>query len=314
MKRFILGALAALVLAIGAHPSQAQTVVSTACAALSAQYTAGQTGRPLMVDENGRICGSGSGGATVSQGAAAAITAGWPVAAIDGYASAKIQVKGTYAAFAVTINASSDGGTTLVPIQCAMVDGSQFGSAFTLAANASVEISCGHQSGDDTLVLSTAAGPATGTANVTISPSSFPSIDGSTLAVVISPLGADPCQNSNVAKSSVPINITSAATTQLVAISGTKSIYVCHFDMTISEVITTPNTLQFEYGTSTTCVGTNKLTGLYGDKGITAGAPIVVSAGYGGTLFTAPSANGLCALTAIGATGSFQGMLTYVQQ
>lgn len=124
----------------------------------------------------------------------------------------------------------------------------------------------------------------------------------------------DPCQNPGVLKSSVAINITSATTTQLVAISGSTSIYVCHFDFTISEVVTTPNTLQFEYGTSTNCTGTNKLTGLYGDKGVTAGDPIVINAGYGGTLFTAPSANGLCALTAIGASGSFQGVLTYVQQ
>lgn len=132
--------------------------------------------------------------------------------------------------------------------------------------------------------------------------------------VTASPNGADPCANRSVAKSSVAINITSAATTQLVAISGTTSIYVCHFDFTISEVVTTPNTLQFEYGTSTNCTGTNKLTGLYGGGGITAGDPIPVSAGFGGTLFTVPSANGLCALTAIGASGSFQGLLTYVQQ
>jgi hypothetical protein len=126
--------------------------------------------------------------------------------------------------------------------------------------------------------------------------------------------GADPCQNPSVAKSSVAINITSATTTQLVAISGTKAIYVCHFNFTISEVVTTPNTLQFEYGTSTNSTGTNKLTGLYGDGGVTAGIPITIHAGYGGTLFSAPSANGLCALTAIGATGTFQGSLTYVQQ
>lgn len=329
MRRYpIFAALIALFLP---HGVLAQgSVVVAACPAAAAIYVAGQTNRVPAIDIYGNVCQGAQ-----PQGAAATITAGWPVtdgagtdttgsittsgagsvvAQIDGYASAKIQVKGTYAAFTATISASSDGGITTVPLQCAMVDGTQFGSSFALAANASVEISCGHQSGDDALIIATAAGPATGTANITISPASFPSIDGSTILSVLSPIGADPCQNSNVIKSSVAINITSAATTQLVAISGTKSIYVCHFDMTISEVITTPNTLQFEYGTSTTCVGANKLTGLYGDKGITAGAPIVVSAGYGGTLFTAPSANGLCALTAIGATGSFQGVLTYVQQ
>lgn len=128
-----------------------------------------------------------------------------------------------------------------------------------------------------------------------------------------SPAAVDPC--SYATKSSVPINITSATTTQLVAISGSTAIYVCHFSFTASQVITTANTLQFEYGTSTTCVGANKLTGLYGAGGVTAGDPIVISAGNGnGTLFSAPASNGLCALTAIGASASFQGVLTYVQQ
>lgn len=145
-------------------------------------------------------------------------------------------------------------------------------------------------------------------------PTQSATINDPSSVMQISPNGPDPCHNPSVAKSSAAINITSAATTQLVAISGTKSIYVCHFSFTISEVITTANTLQFEYGTSTNCTGTNKLTGLYGAGGISAGTPIYVSAGYGGTLFTVPSANGLCALTAIGATGSFQGVITYVQQ
>ena len=113
-------------------------------------------------------------------------------------------------------------------------------------------------------------------------------------------------------KSSVAINITSATTTQLVAISGSTLIYICGFSFTISEVVTTPNTLQFEYGTSTNCTGTNKLTGLYGGGGVTAGDPIFIHDGGGSsTVFTVPSANGLCALTAIGASGSFQGVLTF---
>ena len=120
---------------------------------------------------------------------------------------------------------------------------------------------------------------------------------------------------SGVVKSSVAINITSATTTQLVAISGSTAIYICGFSFTISEVVTTPNTLQFEYGTSTNCTGTNKLTGLYGGGGVTAGDPIAIAYGNGNaTVFSVPASNGLCALTAIGASASFQGVLTYVQQ
>lgn len=132
-------------------------------------------------------------------------------------------------------------------------------------------------------------------------------------ASTISTVTLDPC--TSAAKSSAVINITTATTTSLVAISGTTSIYVCGVSMTVSEVITTPNTILFEYGTGATCgTGTTPLTGKYGDGGVTAGIPIVVNAGNGGTVFSAPAGSRLCALTAIGATASFQGVLTYVQQ
>lgn len=126
--------------------------------------------------------------------------------------------------------------------------------------------------------------------------------------------GADPC-NSNVAKSSAAINISSATTTALVPVSGSTAVYVCGFSMSISQVITTANTIKFEYGTGTACAsGATSLTGTYGTGGITAGTPIVISQGGSGTVFSAPSANGLCAVTTIGASGSFEGVLTYVQQ
>lgn len=143
---------------------------------------------------------SNSGGSTTAnQGTPGALTAGWPVsdsagtdttgsftgtgaatlnATIDGYASAKIQIKGTYAAFTVNTLVSSDGGTTFVPIQCTLADGSLFGTSFALSANQSTEISCGHLSGDDALQLQTSVGPATGTANIDISPAAFPNGDG----------------------------------------------------------------------------------------------------------------------------------------
>jgi hypothetical protein len=125
---------------------------------------------------------------------------------------------------------------------------------------------------------------------------------------------SDPCQSFSTPKSSVVINITTATTTQLVALSGSTSIYVCGFALTISQVITTANTLQFEYGTGTACAtGTTVLTGSFGAGGITAGLPLVIVDETPGMLFKAPSGTALCALTAIGATGSFQGVLSYVQ-
>jgi hypothetical protein len=122
----------------------------------------------------------------------------------------------------------------------------------------------------------------------------------------------DPCASPGIAKSSVQIAISSATTTQLVAISGTTAIYVCHFDFTLNDSVTTANTVQFEYGTSTNCTGTNKLTGTYGTGSVTAGIPVHIAAGYGGTLFTAPASNGLCILSA--GSPDIEGVLTYVQQ
>lgn len=127
--------------------------------------------------------------------------------------------------------------------------------------------------------------------------------------------GVDPCQSSSVVKTSVPINITSATTTSLVAVSGTTTVYVCGFTVTVSEVITTANTIAFEYGTGATCTGPVLLTGTFGSGGVTAGAPVPITyGGAGQTIFKGIASNGLCALTAIGASGSFQGVLTYVQQ
>lgn len=137
---------------------------------------------------------------------------------------------------------------------------------------------------------------------------------GSPATDVVSVQNNDPC--SYAAKSSVPISITSATTTSLVALSGSTVIYVCGFSLTISQVVTTANTFVLEYGTGATCgTGTTALTGTFGAGGVTAGIPIVITYGSGNsTVATAPAGNRLCALTAIGGSGSFQGILTYVQQ
>lgn len=200
MIRHILAGLA-LLWVLGATDASAQAPATVKlCVQNGTTCTPVTAGAPLPVS------GGGGGTTTANQGTAAAITGGWPVidgagtdtvgtltsgagtvnATIDGYASIKVQIKGTYAGFTFTTKVSSDGGTTFVPIQCALVDGSQFGTSFVMTANQSTELACGHQSGDDTFQISTASGPATGTANIDISPSAFPSDDGQTVAAQIS--------------------------------------------------------------------------------------------------------------------------------
>jgi hypothetical protein len=125
----------------------------------------------------------------------------------------------------------------------------------------------------------------------------------------------DPCFSQFTAKSSVAINVASATTTQLVAGLAGKQIFVCGFTVTISEVTTTANTIGFESSAVASCASSNTaLTGLFGAGGVTAGAPIVVASSNDGSDFVAPAGANLCAVTAIGASGSFQGVMNYVQQ
>lgn len=132
---------------------------------------------------------------------------------------------------------------------------------------------------------------------------------------VASPASGDPCIASSVAKVSAIVNITTAATTQLVALSGTTVIYVCDFVLSISQVVTTANTLRFVYGTGASCgTGTTNLTGDFGAGGVTAGIPIVLASSSTGTTFKTAAGNALCATTAIGGSGFFQGVVTYIQQ
>lgn len=125
----------------------------------------------------------------------------------------------------------------------------------------------------------------------------------------------DPCLSFGTTKSSVAINISAAGTNQLVALSAGKQIYVCGFTLTISQVVTTANTIQFEYSAVANCAsGVTAATGLFGAGGVTAAPPITIASSNDGSDFTVPAGNALCALTAIGGSGSFQGVLNYVQQ
>lgn len=129
------------------------------------------------------------------------------------------------------------------------------------------------------------------------------------------PNTADPCFNAAAAKSSAIIAVTTATTTQLVALSGTTAIYVCSYSLTISQVVTTPNTIKFVYGTGASCgTGTTNLTGILGDGGVTAASPLAVVSGPGNNIFKTPAGQALCVTTTIGGSASFQGVVTYVQQ
>jgi hypothetical protein len=117
-------------------------------------------------------------------------------------------------------------------------------------------------------------------------------------------VAADPCQSRNVAKSSVLAIISTATTTALVPVSGSKAVYVCG----VSLVTGTADTLSLEYGTGTACAaGPSALTPVYP-------AATMVNLGFGGgTVVTAPASNGLCAVST-GTTPSTEVLVSYVQQ
>jgi hypothetical protein len=120
----------------------------------------------------------------------------------------------------------------------------------------------------------------------------------------------NPC-NTTAVQTTVKISATTAATTELVALAAGQIIYVCDFSLSISQVVTTANTIKFVYGTGVACAtGTTDITGAFGSGGITAGAPITIS---GKGLKTA-AANALCITTTIGATAFFSGHISYIQQ
>lgn len=148
----------------------------------------------------------------------------------------------------------------------------------------------------------------------TLGASSFPPTSTTTVSIANTVGSGDPCQNPAVAKSSVSIAISSATTTQLVALSGSTIVYVCGF--TASAIAGTNPSLQFEYGTGSSCgTGTTVLTGAMA-TGVTVSAtapgPIFTDP-RGATAFKTAAGNALCAVTA-GTTPNFQGYLTFVQQ
>ena len=106
------------------------------------------------------------------------------------------------------------------------------------------------------------------------------------------------------AGASVPINISTAATTQLVAAASGKSIYVTAWDV----IAAGTGNIALEYGTGSNCgTGTAALTGAYN-----LAAQTGIAKGNGlGPVLVVPSGNALCALTS--AAVQMSGSVSYTQ-
>lgn len=156
--------------------------------------------------------------------------------------------------------------------------------------------------------------PTAGLLSVSFSPITTTTNSGASQAVTVTS-GAltatiaapgDPCRNPNIAKSTVAIGVTTAATTQLVAPSGSTAVYLCTLQ---ANVVGTSPTLLVEYGTSTNCTGTHALTGT-----IPVATGTYFSTGNDSAIATTAS-QGLCLVSGgtLTTTG-IQGFATYVQQ
>ena len=106
------------------------------------------------------------------------------------------------------------------------------------------------------------------------------------------------------AGASVPINISTATTTQLVAAVAGKAIYVTAWDV----IAAGTGNITLEYGTGSNCsVGATALTGAYG-----LAAQFGIAKGNGlGPVLVVPAGNALCAVTS--ATVQMSGSVSYTQ-
>lgn len=116
-------------------------------------------------------------------------------------------------------------------------------------------------------------------------------------------VGADPSKG-GATPASVAINVSTATTTQLVALSGSTKIYVTSFDVIAGGT----GNITFVYGTGASCgTGTTSLTGAYN---LTAQAGIAKGSGVGAILVV-PAGNALCVTTS--AAVQMSGSVSYQQ-
>jgi hypothetical protein len=234
---------------------------------------------------------------------------------VSNYGMASVTISGSYTGVTIGFEFSDDGGVTYYQEQCARTDANIVEVSEAVTDNASRSWDCTVAGSGILRVRQSANSTGTPLIGITLTTAAFEAAP--TVSIGNTPGSTDPCQTPSVLKSSAAINITTGTTTQLVAPVAGQIVYVCSYDFTISEVVTTANTLQFITGSGGTCgsAPTATNTGLYGAGGVTAGIPIHVQSSSGsGYVFKSGTAAGLCAVTAIGATGSFQGIVTFVQQ
>ena len=124
----------------------------------------------------------------------------------------------------------------------------------------------------------------------------------------------DPCQNPNVAKSTAIVSAPTASTSQVIALSAGKSIYICDVSTGITGTTANATSFQLVSGTTTTTpcdTGQANVSGAYTVNSVAAGG--YFHSGFGGTLYKTAAGKALCS-TNTGTNSATVGSITYIQQ
>lgn len=258
-----------------------------------------------------------SGTATTTGQSSVALVTGTPTAssfqtqAINGYSSGAVTVTGTFVA-TLAIEASYDGGTTYAPVSGLLRGTNITTASITGPAVVSLDVTgathvrvraTAYTSGTPTvkMAFSTAAGMTKVLNGLKLVDSAGAAVDTSAAGSGVGAAGsAVPANLQYVggissgnltgliqADASAKISISTNTTTQVVALSSGKKIYVTNFNLHSAGT----TTAKLVYGTGSNCgTGTTDLTDLYD---LTASDGMVVGNGLGAVLIV-PASNALC--------------------
>lgn len=256
------------------------------------------------------VTGMGSTGQATSFGSGSALDI--PVA---NYSAATVTVSGTYAGATINFEFSDPtSGTNYFQEFCARTDINLLEVNEVLPTNQVRAWQCPVWAATRFRVRMSAYTSGAATVYVTLTQVA---IDPSLVvaASITNIAGAsDPCLDVSALKTSAFANISTAATTSLVALSGTSRVYVCGFQV-VSSSTTTANTIYLEYGGGAACATSpTVLTPTYSNLAAAA-TPATIQFGPGSSVLTpTPAGTGLCAVTTVGSTPVISVLVTYVQQ
>lgn len=226
---------------------------------------------------------------------------------IGEYASGTVTVTGTFTGATIFFEFSDDGGNTFFQNTCTRTDVFIQEGSEVLTNSTNRAWDCGTVATSFFRIRLSAI--SSGTVNIAVTLTAAQIEPAPTNALV----AIDPCQTSAIVKQSVAVNISSATTTQVVALSAGKQVFVCGYSITVLGLITTAGSVQFEYGTGSSCgTGTTVLTGTMQGQAVAGQTLLLVPSG-GGTIFSTIASNALCLVTT-GTAPQFQGYITFVQQ